>query len=133
MNQRGVQLGDLVREMRKNKHLTQEALAERVGVCKRTIIDIESNTGNPQFQILFALVRELNLPVFSLFYPEKEGKSRVESMLLQELGSCSENEIRIILSLVRSLRRILREEEERQRQEEDPPGQSGEICRPTKY
>ncbi len=37
MNQRGVQLGDLVREMRKSKHLTQEALAERVGVCKRTI------------------------------------------------------------------------------------------------
>lgn len=93
MNQRGVQLGDLVREMRKSKHLTQEALAERVGVCKRTIIDIESNTGNPQFQILYALVRELDLPLFSIFYPEKQGRSRVESMLLEELGSFTEYEI----------------------------------------
>ena len=28
MNQRGAELGDLVREMRKSRHLTQEALAE---------------------------------------------------------------------------------------------------------
>ena len=114
MNQRGAELGDLVREMRKSRHLTQEALAERIGVCKRTIIDIENNTGNPQFQILYALVRELDLPLFSIFYPEKKGRLVQENLLLQELGSCSEDEIHFILSLVRSMRRVLREEEERE-------------------
>ena len=99
MNQRGAELGDLVREMRKSRHLTQEALAERIGVCKRTIIDIENNTGNPQFQILYALVRELDLPLFSIFYPEKKGRLVQENLLLQELGSCSEDEIHFILSL----------------------------------
>lgn len=129
MNQRGAELGDLVRKMRKSKHLTQEALAERIGVCKRTIIDIENNTGNPQFQILYALVRELELPLFSIFYPEQQGKSALENMLLQELSSCSEYEIRIILSLVRSMRRILQEEEERQGN--IPSDQGGREYRPT--
>lgn len=50
MNQSTNTLGYFVRAARKRKHLSQEALAERVGVCKRTIIDIESNAGNPKFE-----------------------------------------------------------------------------------
>ncbi len=57
MNQSISALGDAVRETRKNKHLSQEALAEKIGVCKRTIIDIEKNTGNPKFEILYTLVQ----------------------------------------------------------------------------
>lgn len=40
MNQPVNTLGDIVRITRKSKNLSQEALAERIGVCKRTIIDI---------------------------------------------------------------------------------------------
>lgn len=38
MNHNREILGDVVRTTRKNRHLSQEALAERIGVCKRTII-----------------------------------------------------------------------------------------------
>lgn len=41
MNQSVSALGNLVRATRKRKNLSQEALAEKLGVCKRTIIDIE--------------------------------------------------------------------------------------------
>lgn len=74
-------LGDVVRTTRKSRQLSQEALAERIGVCKRTIIDIENNTGNPKFEILYPLVRELDLPLHQVFYPEMEenvGKCGVE-------------------------------------------------------
>lgn len=37
MNQNREILGDVVRAARKSRHLFQEALAERTGVCKRTI------------------------------------------------------------------------------------------------
>ncbi len=100
-------LGNVVRVSRKSRHLSQEALAERIGVCKRTIIDIENNIGNPKFEILYPLVRELNLPLYQVFYPEIPENFELKNILLQELNNCSEYEIRIILSLVKSLRYTL--------------------------
>ena len=108
MNQtRGI-LGDVVRTTRKSRHLSQEALAERIGVCKRTIIDIESNTGNPKFEVLYPLVRELDLPLYQVFYPDVEENSELKNVLIQEVSSCSEYEMRVILSVVKSLRGSLR-------------------------
>ena len=112
MNRNGEALGDVVRTIRKNRHLSQEALAERIGVCKRTIIDIENNTGNPKFEILYPLVRELDLPLYQVFYPEVEENSELKNVLMQEVSSCSEYEMRVILSVVKSLRGILKGEKD---------------------
>ena len=101
-------LGKAVRTARKNKHLSQEALAERIGVCKRTIIDIENNTGNPKFEILYALVRELDLPLRQLFYSDMSEDPELKSALMQELDCCSEREMKIILAVVQTLRGALR-------------------------
>lgn len=111
MNQSIKTLGDIVRATRKSKHLSQEALAERIGVCKRTIIDIESNAGNPKFEILYPLVRELELPLYQVFYPEVMENFELKNILIRELDNCSEYEIKVILSVVKSLRYALRDEE----------------------
>lgn len=110
MNQSVSALGNAVRETRKNKHLSQEALAEKIGVCKRTIIDIEKNTGNPKFEILCTLVRELDLPLYQVFYPETEENLELKGMLIKELNDCSEYEMRVILSVIKSLRCSLKNE-----------------------
>ena len=111
MNRMVIALGEAVRTTRKNKNLSQEALAEKVGVCKRTIIDIEKNSGNPKFEILCTLVRELDLPLYQIFYPEVTKNYEIKNVLIRELDNCSEYEMRIILSLVRSLRYTLKNEE----------------------
>lgn len=103
-------LGDVVKATRKSRHLSQEALAERIGVCKRTIIDIESNTGNPKFEILYSLVRELRLPLYQVFYPELKENMELKSLLIEELSSCSEYEMKIILPVIKSLRDTLQSE-----------------------
>ena len=108
MNQSISALGSAVRETRRNKHLSQEALAERIGVCKRTIIDIENNTGNPKFEILCTLVRELDLPLYQVFYPEISEDLDMKNVLLKELSDCSDYEMKIILSVVKSLRCTLK-------------------------
>lgn len=104
------ELGTLVRTARKNKNLSQEALAERIGVCKRTIIDIESNTGNPKFEILTALVRELDLSLYQVFYPEIPEDLAVKNALFHELEGCSPQEMRIMLSVIKCLRDSFRGE-----------------------
>lgn len=110
MNHSAHVLGNIVREKRKNKNLSQESLAEKIGVCKRTIIDIEKNVSNPKFEILYLLVRELDLPLYQVFYPELEENIELKKMLLQELSSCSDYEVKIILAVVKSLRDSLKEE-----------------------
>lgn len=108
MNRNGEVLGDVVKATRKSRHLSQEALAERIGVCKRTIIDIESNIGNPKFEVLYPLVRELDLPLYQVFYPEVKENLELKNVLIQEVSSCSEYEMRVILSMVKSLRGVLK-------------------------
>ena len=110
MNQSISALGNAVRVMRKNKHLSQEALAERIGVCKRTIIDIENNAGNPKFEVLYPLVRELDLPLYQVFYPEISENVDAKNVLLKELSDCSDYEMKVILSVIRSLRDTLKNE-----------------------
>lgn len=105
-------LGSVVRATRKSKNLSQEALAEKLGVCKRTIIDIEKNIGNPKFELLCMLVRELDLPLYQVFYPEVDDNLEIKNMLLKELKDCSNYEMKIILSVVKSLRCTLENERE---------------------
>lgn len=108
MNQSVSALGSVVRATRKSKNLSQEALAEKLGVCKRTIMDIEKNTGNPKFELLCLLVRELDLPLYEVFYPEVTDSSEMKNVLIKELSDCSDYEIKIILSVVKSLRDALK-------------------------
>lgn len=108
MNQPVNTLGDIVRITRKSRNLSQEALAERIGVCKRTIIDIERNMGNPKFEILYLLVRELDLPLYQVFYPEMEKNQELRNVLWKEFGDCTDYEMKIILSMMRALRNTLR-------------------------
>ena len=103
MNQASDRLGKVVRRARKSKNMSQEALAEKIGVCKRTIIDIENSAGNPKFTILFPLVRELNLPLQQVFYPESSEDSEAKMLIIQELEKCDESESRIVLSVLKSL------------------------------
>ena len=113
MNRSMSALGSNVSETRKRRNLSQEALAEKIGVCKRTIIDIEKNAGNPKFEVLYMLVRELDLPLYQVFYPESTDKSvELKNMLIQELSSCSEYEMRVILSVIKSLRDTLKHDME---------------------
>ena len=110
MNQWVSALARTVRETRKEKHLSQEALAERIGVCKRTIIDIENNTGNPKFEVLCKLVKELDLPVHKVFYPETTESLALQNILIEEIKSCSETEMNVILYVLKGVRHALREE-----------------------
>ncbi len=57
------------------------------------------------------LVRELDLPLYQVFYPEVAENLELKTMIIQELSNCSEHEMRIILSVVKNLRDTLKKEE----------------------
>lgn len=104
-------LGEIVYETRKNKKMSQEILAEKVGVCKRTIMDVEKGTANPKFELLYMLVRELNLPLNQIFYQDLDKVSNLREELMREVKNCSEKEMQFILMVVKGLKKAWEENE----------------------
>ena len=56
-----------VKEYRLNAGLTQEALAERVGVRRETIVFLEQGAYNPSLRLALLVARELKAPLDKLF------------------------------------------------------------------
>lgn len=56
-----------VKEFRIQKKLTQEDLAERVGVRRETIIFLEQGKYNPSLKLALNIARELKTPINELF------------------------------------------------------------------
>ena len=56
-----------VKEFRTKKNLTQEELAERVGVRRETIIFLEQGKYNPSLKLALNIAKELKIPIDELF------------------------------------------------------------------
>ena len=63
-------LGDCIKEARTNLGLTQVQLAELIDRETRTIVNIENYRGNPKMEVLYPLIRALNIDSNKIFYPE---------------------------------------------------------------
>ena len=58
-----------IRELRRQKGVSQEALAKACGVTRQTVNAIENNKYDPTLALAFALARELGTAVDALFTP----------------------------------------------------------------
>jgi len=56
-----------VKEFRTRKNMTQEELADRVGVRRETIIFLEQGKYNPSLKLALSIARELKTPIEELF------------------------------------------------------------------
>ena len=105
-------LGDSVKRARQAKGLTQAQVAEKIGVDQRTIINIENYRGNPKLEVLFPLVRLLEIDPFEIFYPEleqtKESAHRIQIML----KDADKKEIEFLFSICRAVMDVMRSDEE---------------------
>ena len=57
------ELGAFAREVRERAELTQEKLAESIGVDRRYVYQVESGQGTLSVLRLFALLRELDVEI----------------------------------------------------------------------
>jgi len=61
-----------VKEFRKQFQLTQEELADKLGVTRQTIIAVENDKYNPTLELAMRLSRYLNTTIEELFeLPQK--------------------------------------------------------------
>ena len=64
-------LGNELRTLRELRGgMTQQALADAVGVSRQTIIAIERNKYSPSLEVAFRIARELEVPLTEAFWLE---------------------------------------------------------------
>ncbi len=73
MNQ--IAIGNFITKKRKEQNLTQEQLAERLGVSNKTISKWETGKCMPDYSIVEQLCKELNITLAELMNGEEDEKS----------------------------------------------------------
>jgi transcriptional regulator with XRE-family HTH domain len=89
-------LGAVIKAARLEKGLTQEALAEIAGVGLRHIMSIENEGRYPSYEVLYKLIRELNIPADTIFYPEKQHNSPEAEKIIPMLYLSDERSLKVI-------------------------------------
>ena len=64
-------IGKFIREMRNKNNLTQQELADKIGVTDRAISKWENGRGLPDIALLIPLAKELNITVLELLNGER--------------------------------------------------------------
>lgn len=116
MQEAKINLGKVVRVARKRKRITQDYLAEKVGVQPRTILEIENGRGNPRFENLFVMVRLLDIAPNDIFNYDC-GLAQDTEQLFQELSSFSEEEQCMAAAAARAVLQQIRYEKEHCKEE----------------
>lgn len=98
-------LGNAIRQARIANDLTQEELAEIIGITPTHLKHIESEHRKPSVDVLFKFASCLHLSLDSLLFPSSESQERVQQyqeiqLLLQD---CSTKELRAVLAALREL------------------------------
>lgn len=96
-------LGGIIKAARQNADVTMETLAEKVGITERYLYRIENEGKKPSFDVLYKLVRELNIKPDLIFYPEKPSKDSEAENLARMLLNCDERSMKIIKATVKDV------------------------------
>ena len=95
-------LSDIIKAARQRADITVEKLAESIGVTERYLYRIENENKKPSFNVLFKLIRKLNILPDSIFYHEKPSKDSEVENLVRMLYNCDERSMSIIKATVKA-------------------------------
>jgi len=98
-------LGRRIRELRKNKRLTQEELGEKSGISYKYLGNIERGLENPSFKHLARIAKALGIELSELFEfehlePDREKLVKRINIILSKM---SPSQISISYRLIKSL------------------------------
>ena len=101
-------LGESIYRNRKRQRMTQAELAEKAGVTEQTIRKIEHGEGNPQLEVLYALISTLKIDPEEIFYPKPADTDQVKKQLVFLIADCTDDQIREILPVIEDVLKIVK-------------------------
>ena len=76
-----IKIGKFIAELRKEKNMTQQQLAEKLGVSYKTISKWETGRGMPELSTIKPLSEELDVSINELLSGEKVEKQHYQQKL----------------------------------------------------
>ena len=101
-------LGDAVKRARGASGLTQREVADKMDKDGRTVLNIENYKGNPKLEVLYPLVRALNMDSREIFYPNMQRESPALRQLRLLVEDCSEEEAIAMIPVFQSVLHAIR-------------------------
>ena len=102
-------IGQKVKQMRLKKGVTQEQLAEAVGVGVTHISHMEKGTGLVSLKVFLAIVNYLDCSADEILCKEiKADRLIVDNWLAELVSDCNQTEVKIISDAVTTLKQTLR-------------------------
>ena len=98
-------LGNAIRMARIDNKLTQEELAEKIGITPTHLKHIESEHRKPSIEVLFKIATLLHMSLDILFMENTEGfeKKKLIKQISLFLPECSEPELKAILAALHEI------------------------------
>ena len=97
-------LGKRIRELRRERGLTQDALAEIIGCNTSHISNIENNYTKASLNVLLALANTLDTTIDYLLSDQyKNNSSALDQAILRALERCDEEKKRKVLKIIEIL------------------------------
>ena len=98
-------IGERVRKARLSKHLTQQQLAEAVGISVSFLSNIENGRQSMNLRTLIDITNALDVSADSLIRDVPGSVSQIAEEIVRELASCSQKEREAILQLVQVMKK----------------------------
>jgi len=95
-------MGQVIRNARIAKMMTQVSLAEKIEVSHRTIYAIENGKCNPSFDVLYRIIQALDIPADLIFHPNVTANTHEQEQFMREYLNATDVEQRVAMTTARS-------------------------------
>lgn len=99
-------MGPILKQARTSAKITQEELAERVGVTARYIMAIENEEKGVGLENLILIIRTLNISADTIFYPQRETDNSNDEQLYRMIRFLNSRDKKILLSTAKQMLEI---------------------------
>ena len=105
-------LGTAIRDARQQADITQKDLAKSLHITPRHLAEIESGRQKPSYNLLYALVHMLAIPIEGVFYPDTVHDRKELDEVVAMLHYCDEQEISVISAALHAMMKIKRDKQD---------------------
>lgn len=104
-------VGERTKAARKKKNLSQEELAEKVGISPVHLSRIENGHVVPKIDVLVELSTELNLSIDFLIWGEDISENVLLEVMLSRMKTCKNNQLYLLVEMVEMMIKYFEKEE----------------------
>ena len=101
------EIGLQVRAARKNRGLSQEELAEKVGISVTHMSHIETGNTKLSLQVLADLASALSVSTDSLLFPPSASTKTMQAEMNQIFSNCTEQQAIMLMEIVQLVKKVL--------------------------